>query len=365
MQDYTGIYEGIPAITSKTFSDPETCRFNSYNDNWRDASNHERNAELVLMGFEYVFSGEGAKDFWVEEGKNEDIFQRSKFIADNFRTFRAELTRDMHKQDIFLTCKCVLIRKGNVPSEVKEVFDVAPQCEPEKAILASMMAVGDEGQNTQQSQSALIASGILPDAYMMEFNSLRMQAQMKRFKAYAEIEDSLEELSEYVSSGRDFEAHVTNPIELYPYHVEWMRRDFLEMLFSTQSQFIFLAMTFHPFTHETFIKALDFPYTPDVVLGMFAGLFGIDDDLDNMWPTKRLPIASYPNPMNGFSTPVVTDVVMIAKNKDSAYDEASRTFVWEEGQRSDLEYNVESEDEAGSRDNRCSWPFRLAILWNE
>lgn len=218
-QDYVNSYN-LPQITTKTYSDPETCRFNSLNDNWKDASNYERNAEIVIRGFEYVFSGQGSKDYWVQEGQGKNIYERSKHIAKTVGEKRVELIKKMKEMDTTLLCKCVKAKGGKgVPADVLAIFNTIPECEADKAALDAIQNLSDGGGSAEVS--AFGASGLTGSEYLATYAQERMEVQMDRFGYYAELEEDLAELSEYIQTVDWYEAD-QGVEELYTFKVRWM-----------------------------------------------------------------------------------------------------------------------------------------------
>lgn len=233
LEQYVNSYN-IPQIRTKTYSDPATCRFNSFNDNWKDASNYERNAEIVIRGFEYLFSGQGAQDFWVQDGQGMNIYERSKRVADEIRRKRVELITKMRQMDIRLMCKCVKAKAGQgVPADVMAIFNVVPECEQDKAALAAITMAENGGDNggsgLSQERSALGATGLTQSEYLATYALERMQIQMDRFGYYAELEEELAELSEYIQTVDWYEAEEGSEL-LYEFKVKWMATWFMIVL---------------------------------------------------------------------------------------------------------------------------------------
>ncbi len=203
--DYFDGY-GIPGITSKTYSNIKTCEFNSFNDSWRDASNKERNAEIFLRSFEYVYSHKGTEDFWVD-GTKGNIFNRAKAVAEKFRENRTELLKNMQAMDIKMTCKCMSVYGLTAFNEVKVNF-FNNNCPDEKALLASQAAnnsdnADDEALTDDVSDLTTIdekAVGLSLEKLIIEWLELRADAQVHRFTDNSELEEELTALSTYISS---------------------------------------------------------------------------------------------------------------------------------------------------------------------
>ncbi|MBD64507.1 MAG: hypothetical protein CME62_04835 [Halobacteriovoraceae bacterium] len=222
-----------PTISAKTYSDAKNCYFNSFNDNWKAASNVEKNAELFLRSFEYVYVGRGTQDYW-QDGKNGNIFKRANKVAKAFRKNRNRVIERTQEIDKEITCKCIAIwGPEQFPQERQDYFN--QNCEAEAKELSQKLATGSQnpqgtgsnvdgttiknmneldGQESTQSKLEKDAArmeeidkgalALSHEKLLIEFLDLRSQAQMDRFVDNQELEKELEALSEYIS-GTNFE----------------------------------------------------------------------------------------------------------------------------------------------------------------
>jgi hypothetical protein len=217
----------MSAITSKTGSDFKRCEFNSFNDAWRSASNMERNAEVVLRGFEYVFTGNGTIDFWLDQN-GLSMFERAKEVAYKARRYRSDLINQFMEIDRQMACRCIAILGPNKFPEKAEFFN--SKCAEEKAELSEELS-GADGSSTQSnlsqvemdqaliSETDLGAVGISHQALLMKYLDLRMKAQFERFKANAELEETLNGLADYIIHNK-WEQSQDLPEHLYNFTVK-------------------------------------------------------------------------------------------------------------------------------------------------
>ena len=147
----------IPGVTAKTYSDIKSCEFNSMNDSWRDASNKERNAEVFLRAFEYVFSFQGTQDYW-QDPQDGNIFTRANDVAQKFRENRSKLVQEMKEIDRKIACKCIAIFGPQKFSAVKQNF-FNSSCEQEKAELQAQLGEDlNKGQDSSQIDGTSIST---------------------------------------------------------------------------------------------------------------------------------------------------------------------------------------------------------------
>lgn len=220
-QDYVDKYQ-IPGVTAKTYSNMKECSFNSLNDSWRDASNKERNAEVFLRAFEYVFAENGTQDFWVEPGKG-NIFSRANKVAIKFRENRGAMLKQMQEIDKTMACKCIAIFGPSKFSSAKQNF-FNTSCEEEKKELQTQLGEDlDKGQtkgNIDGTSVAKVGSGVSElekqnaateeidkgaiglshERLLVEWLQLRAEAQMLRFQDNSDLEKELTELSEFITN---------------------------------------------------------------------------------------------------------------------------------------------------------------------
>ena len=198
--NYMTTYQ-IPGITSKTYSDLKQCSFNSFNDSWKDASDAEKNAELFLRAFEYVFSHKGTQDYWEDSGKG-NIFTRARTAAIDFRKNRTALLMKMQDIDKKMFCKCVPIYGLENFDETKQAA-FNQNCSTQAALLASQKAKaesesGVDTENLKEIEEGGI--GISHEQLLIEWLELRAESQLARFELNADLEEDIEELSEYINN---------------------------------------------------------------------------------------------------------------------------------------------------------------------
>ena len=102
----------IPAITPKTRSNVQSCEFNSLKDNWLDASNLQRNAELFIRSFEVSYSGKGTQDFWHLPNASgavnpQNIHTRTKGLMSELRENRHAQKDQLAYLDLMMSCQCM------------------------------------------------------------------------------------------------------------------------------------------------------------------------------------------------------------------------------------------------------------------
>lgn len=275
-QDYKDQYNSI-AVTSKTYSDVKKCEFNSFNDTWRDMSNIQRNAELVVRGFEYVYTGKGTEDYWVNSaGKN--IYTRAKEIAQVLRTNRSNFLRKMKETDVTMACQCLAIFGPEKFSAAKQEFFNSESCSSERSSMASA-GIGNTDPTSesvdQQDPDAIVeaspaegevaevdtgASGISHEAILIKWLKIKYENQMDRFVANSEVEAQIEELSDYLLN-QSWAKSKTKDEKLYEYKAykgRWSKRD---VWFKDQT--------------SAFIRLISELGRGDgVKLGMFLGIWG-------------------------------------------------------------------------------------------
>lgn len=220
-EEYIAAYN-VPPINSMTFSDPKRCDFNSYKDNWRDASALERNAELVLRGYEYVYSGHGAQDFWVEQGKQQNIYERAQSVAKRIRDNRVSLIRKMQALDYQMTCDCVKIKKTQgVSPQALDIFNTSPICEQARAEYNNTTGSSNESKIADSDEIDAGASGISHEKLLIEFTKRRAEIQIDRFTDNSQLEAELDELSQFIQNN-DWYQGTEKTEHLYKFEVRYM-----------------------------------------------------------------------------------------------------------------------------------------------
>lgn len=220
-----------PAVSEKTYSDPKSCEFRSFNDNWRSASNIEKNAEIFLRGFEVVYSGKGTQDFW-QDGTKGNIWSRASNVARKFRTNRSKMIKNMAELDIKMACQCIAIWGPTNFSADKQEFFASDVCAEQRASvmaqmgsevndlktgtskddssnseIASLNSINGEDKNTidaaKLEEIDKGAAAISHEKLLIEWLGMRADAQMDRFTSNSELEKELIELSTFIEE-KDF-----------------------------------------------------------------------------------------------------------------------------------------------------------------
>jgi hypothetical protein len=86
-------------------SDFKNCKINFRNDYYKELQNNLMfEAEVALLGFEFVALGNGVKDYWKRDGMS--IHEQYKKIATNLQANRREFNQDLEETNRILTCMC-------------------------------------------------------------------------------------------------------------------------------------------------------------------------------------------------------------------------------------------------------------------
>lgn len=212
-EDYIDKYN-IPGVTAKTYSDANNCEFNSYNDSWRDASQKERNAELFLRSFEYVFSHKGTKDYWVDQNQK-SIFERAHEVAVKFRENRKKLINAMIETDKVMTCKCIGYKgPDQFKKDTAKIKYFMESCPDEAAAYnlnnnsptsgennngANLSGTNKNIDDAKFSEIDKGATAISGEQFLVDWLNLKAQNQMQRFSDNSELEEKLSELSKSIT----------------------------------------------------------------------------------------------------------------------------------------------------------------------
>lgn len=252
--EYRKVYN-TAVLADVTKSDVKNCEFNSFKDSWIAKSNMGRNAELALMGFEFVHSGKG-EDMLIsgaelEPGKpgywGESIFSRAQKIALKLRDNRYELSKKFEAIDKEMKCKCLATfgldhfkpgtKLGTMPEKSERVSDEeyeAAKLEYENQKLEydntelayeakqkffgascageSTYVVEDdikenrddqvetEGEVNSLTETDKASAGISSEKLIVEWIGLRMDAQMNHFTNNEALEQELLDLSEFIAN---------------------------------------------------------------------------------------------------------------------------------------------------------------------
>ncbi len=224
-EDYLKQYD-TAMVSAKTYSDPKQCEFRSFNDSWRTASNQEKNAEIFMRAFEYVYSGEGAEDYWdeVDDGKNlGNIFTRAKSLGKRFRENRYLSIKKYQELDKKMKCKCIAIFGPQKFDTTKQAF-FNSSCEDEQIELRKQLGRncgenatgpceesnidgskidGDKNKVAQdQSEYEEVdkgAIGISQEKLLLEWLQARAKIQAELFTDNSDLEEEAKALSDYIA----------------------------------------------------------------------------------------------------------------------------------------------------------------------
>lgn len=211
-----------PTLTDKTYSDVYSCEFRTLNDSWRAAGNAERNAELFLASFEFVFSGEGTTDYWAESGEK-SVFERAQKVARGIRKERSGFVRLTNEIDRKSNCYCLLVFGVETFSTDKQNY-FNNYCSDIAAQFANDARTNDQKDNGNKSaidgssinssnteivnraKTETIDKGALGISYakaLTKYLDFIAEADLQRFTDFEEYEEDLMKMSQYLI-GTDF-----------------------------------------------------------------------------------------------------------------------------------------------------------------
>lgn len=334
--EYAQAYN-IPAIRSKTTSNLKTCQFNNLNDAWAQATPDERNAQLVIMAFEYLFSGGGAQDYWVQKGNGKNIFQRSKEIASILKRKRVARINTMHQKDTLMMCQCVLAQKGkNIPESVMSVFNTIPECELEKAAL-------DKMNESEDVSYAVGATGISHESFLVNYTAMKSDTSVDEFSDYTEVNEKMDSLSKYINGEGDnpvnwYEAETRSTV-LYTFKVKWMATWFKIFLVVIAIAIVLTAIVLTGGALGAGLGSAMASVGSSVgfsVLGI--GAFSFTGAVAIGITTVTLATAVVSAGVaalfkNRTAKPRTLDRVIESKNNAAAYDEQKKEYVWKYGKK--------------------------------
>lgn len=192
----------------KKSSNFDKCEFHSYNDNWNSSSDTYRNAQMVLMGFEFIHSGKGTEDYWLDDN-GKSIFARAKEIAKRLRANRvtmlqkyAEIDKRMEEEcKVFFSTMKGKKGDGKTVTSFKDK-DVEEDVGLTDEDLENKETTYDSKKEADIAETGRGASGIKHMELIARFTKLRRQAQMVSFAKTADLEKEFKELAEYVEKNR-------------------------------------------------------------------------------------------------------------------------------------------------------------------
>lgn len=326
----------IPSIRSKTTSNLETCKFNNMNDAWAASTPDERNAELVVRAFEYLFSGGGAQDFWVEKGSGKNIFTRSQNISAMLKQKRIANIQKMQEKDVLMMCKCILAKKGaGIPQDVMSFFNVAPECEADKTAL-------DEILSNKDVSHAVGATGISHEAFLVSYTKLKMETSLDQFNDYTKINEDLDSLVKYLNGDSEnaadwYEGEIGFK-EIYSFKVKWMSTWFKIFLIVVAVAIITTAIIL---TGGALGAGLGTAMaTMGSTVGMGFGVTAFSFAGAMAWGVTTVMLATALVSAgisslfkNKIAKPKIRDVVIESKNNAAAYDEDKNQYDWGQGKK--------------------------------
>jgi hypothetical protein len=217
-EEFVSIFN-IPAFTSRERSDVHKCEFNSWKDNWLDASRTQKNAEIVLRGFETVLSGVGTRDrvFFSGDNKDKNVYMRLREIMEDLRKNRIEMAMELAELDKDLACDCMEVFGVNT-------FDADKQTAyTDHCGAAEETQEGVEGDEAQIADTDQGATGLSHEKLLVSWLYMRAQIQMSRFDKNAGMEGKLEELISDLNEIVWEDGDMTEREYLYSFRVKWTR----------------------------------------------------------------------------------------------------------------------------------------------
>lgn len=220
MEDYVKRHN-IPAFTSAERSDVTKCKFNSWKDNWADALPVERNAEVIIRGFEVVLSGIGTEDLIMVEdekgGLKKNIYQRAKGVADKLRQGRKTMALSLARLDREMSCSCMNVYgPEKFPQDMQKAYGLycseAPikqECQEYDIGKKGLKGGVDKDTNRKGSADCKVgdkekkiadtdlgATALSHEWLLVDWLYKRSAHQIERFQFNASIEEELNALIE-------------------------------------------------------------------------------------------------------------------------------------------------------------------------
>lgn len=327
----------IPTLQSKTFSNLDTCQFNNLNDNWAEASNSEKNAELVVRAFEYLFSGGGAQDYWVQAGRDgKNIFKRSKNVATLIKRIRRDYRAKQRKKDVLMMCKCVLSKKGEkLPAEVLSFFNIAPECEGEKDALDKMMT-------NKEVSNSVGATGISHEVFLVSYAQIKKEAAIDEFFDYTAINTELDQLVKYLNgdeaTSADWYKADRGYEKLYTFKVKWMSKWFKIFLIVVAVAIVMTGIILTGGALGAGLGSAMASLGSTVGMGLGIGAFTFTSAASLGITTVMLAGALVGAGIsalfkNRIAKPKLRDVVVESDDNAGAYNEEKEEYVWSKGKK--------------------------------
>lgn len=194
-------------------SDVKKCEFNSFKDSWVARSNLARNAEIAIMGFEFVHSGKGEDMITsgqpLEAGKNQywgkSIFSRAQKVAMQLRENRYKLVDKYKSIDEEMTCKCLAVfgaeKMGKQEFFAKYCGGEAEYVTEEGVRDGENNEVAEkEGEAGDYSTMDKASAGLSLEKLLIEWLGLRRDAQLAYATDTSKLEEELMDLSEFIGN---------------------------------------------------------------------------------------------------------------------------------------------------------------------
>jgi hypothetical protein len=194
-QDYVDEYN-IAAFSSKEQSDVKNCQFNSWGDNWMDSTSVERNAEVILRGFEVMMSGVGTQDriyFKDAKGKTSNIYKRALKVADRIKEYRKQQAFALAQIDRKMACGCM---KVFGPTKFSDEQQSAFKKYCDTSDVKSYAENSVEAKEGQIGEDDMGATAISHEKILVEWLRIRAEHQLDRFNSNAMVGGELTELVE-------------------------------------------------------------------------------------------------------------------------------------------------------------------------
>lgn len=206
-KDFVKIFQ-VPAFTAREKSDIKKCEFNSFNDNWLAATPMEKNAQIVLLGFEVMLSGLGTNDkinFKIGD-KTTNIFSSLREIMLELRNNRMDMYKILAKTDNELACQCMeTFGVNSFSAEKIEAFRA--NC-PNGNKIAELDGSKNENTKNQIADIDLGLKGISHEKLALDWQQKRMNAQLDFFLRNSTVEAKLEKFLQEFNKINWFESEL-------------------------------------------------------------------------------------------------------------------------------------------------------------
>jgi len=196
---------------NKKGSDFNSCEFHSFNDNWNSSSDTYRNAQLVVMGFEYLYSGAGTIDYWLDSS-GKSFFERAQAISKKLKENRTALLAFHKKIDEDMTKECQNFFSGVQGSSGEKSTTSVSQDG------GTTTQVFDTEKEANHANVDRGASGIKHMELLVRFTKLREEASLLNFSQNADLEGELQQISDDVE-GTQWEQSWTKSTDIFEFRL--------------------------------------------------------------------------------------------------------------------------------------------------